>query len=120
MSADLVLATPLLMLILLTIAQFALWSHATHIAQTAASEGLAVTRADTGTTADGKARTLAAIAQFGDGPLSDVTVHTSRTVEQARVEVTGVATNVVPFLRLPVHAHAAGPVERVIPDSANR
>jgi Flp pilus assembly protein TadG len=38
-SVELVLATPLLLLMLLAIVQFALWSHATHIAQAAASQG---------------------------------------------------------------------------------
>jgi hypothetical protein len=33
------------------------------------------------------------------------------------VQVTGVAATVVPFLRLPVHAEAAGPVERFISDT---
>jgi hypothetical protein len=118
-SADIALATPLLMLILLTIVQFALWSHATHMAQTAAAEGLAATRIHTGTTADGEARALTTIAQLGDGPIRDVAVHASRGQEQARVEVTGVAATVIPF-RLPVHAEAAGPVERFVPDLGDR
>ena len=119
MSADIALAAPLLMLILLTIAQFALWSHATHIAQAAAAEGLATTRVHTGTTADGETRALATIAQFGDGPLREVAVHATRTTNQAHIEVTGVAAGVVPFLRLPVHAEATGAAERFVPDTAD-
>ena len=120
MSADIALTAPLLMLILLTIVQFALWSHATHIAQTAAAEGLAVTRVHTGTAEAGQARALATITQIGDGPIRDATAHATRGDDQARVEVTGVATTVIPFLRLPVHAEAAGAVERVLPDGADR
>ena len=116
MSADIALAAPVLMLILLTIVQFALWSHATHMAQTAAAEGLSATRVYAGTTADGEARALNTIAQLGDGPLREVTVHAGRGPDQARVEVTGVTATVIPFLRLPVHAEAAGPVERFAPD----
>lgn len=116
MSADIAVTTPLLMLILLTIVQFALWSHATHMAQTAAAEGLAVTRVHTGTTADGEARALNTITQLGDGPIRDIAVHASRGQDQARVEVTGVTATVIPFLRLPVHAEAAGPVERFVGD----
>ena len=52
-SAELVIATPLLLLMLLAIVQFALWSHATHIAQAAASQGLAVARSQNGTAAAG-------------------------------------------------------------------
>lgn len=117
MSADIALAAPLLMLILLTIVQFALWSHATHMAQAAAAEGLAVTQVDTGTAADGKARALTTITQLGDGPIREVAVHATRGHDQARVQVTGITASMIPFLRIPVHAEAAGPVERVIPDT---
>lgn len=120
MSAEVTLAAPLLMLLLLTIVQFALWSHATHIAQTAAAEGLSVTRVHTGTAAAGEARAIATITQLGDGPVRNVTAHATRGDDQARVEVTGVATTVIPFLHLPVHAEAAGAVERVLPDRADR
>lgn len=120
MNADIALAMPLLMLLLLAIVQYALWSHATHIAQTAAAEGLAVTRVHTGTPAAGETRALATITQLGDGPIRDATAHATRGDDQAQVEVTGVATTVIPFLRLPVHAEAAGAVERVLPDRADR
>lgn len=120
MNADIALTAPLLMLILLSIVQFALWSHAAHIAQTAASEGLSATRVHTGTIEAGKARALTTITQLGDGPIHDVAVHATRGDDQARVEVTGVAATVVPFLRLRVHAEAAGAVERVVPDEDRR
>src|SRR4051794_21902947 len=48
-TVELVIATPLLLLMLLAIVQFALWSHATHIAQAAASQGLAAARVQNGT-----------------------------------------------------------------------
>jgi hypothetical protein len=35
--------------------------------------------------------------------------------DQARVDVTGHASSVLPFLRLPVHGHAIGPIERFVP-----
>jgi hypothetical protein len=115
-NAEVALAAPLLMLILLTIVQFALWSHATHIAQAAATEGLAAVRLDTGTAADGETRALETITQLGDGPLRNAAAHATRGADQARVEVTGVTATVIPFLRLPVHAQAAGPTEHFIPD----
>jgi hypothetical protein len=104
-TAETALAAPLVMLILLTITQFALWSHATHIAQTAAAQGLAVTRAHT------------TLTQLADGPLRDATVHATRTDTTARVEVNGTAASVLPFLHLPVHAETQGPVERFLPDT---
>jgi hypothetical protein len=116
-NAETALAAPLVMLILLTITQFALWSHATHIAQTAAAQGLSVTRAHMGSAADGESRARATLNQLADGPLHDATVRATRTDDTARVEVNGIAASVLPFLRLPVHAETAGPVERFLPDT---
>ncbi|WP_156093962.1 TadE/TadG family type IV pilus assembly protein [Lentzea aerocolonigenes] len=115
-SADLVLFTPLLLLALLTFVQFALWSHATHIAQAAASQGLAATRAHNGTTAAGTASARQLLDQLAQGPLTGASASAERTTESASVRITGTASAVVPFLRLPVHAEAAGPVERFVPN----
>jgi Flp pilus assembly protein TadG len=115
-SADLVLFTPLLLLALLTIVQFVLWSHATHIAQAAASQGLAVTRAQNGTAAAGTASAQQLLDQLARGPLTGASVNADRSTESASVRITGTARAVVPFLRLPVHAEAVGPVERFVPE----
>ncbi|HEY3709387.1 MAG TPA: TadE/TadG family type IV pilus assembly protein, partial [Amycolatopsis sp.] len=48
-TVELVIATPLLLLALLAIIQFAVWSHATHVAQAAASQALATARTQDGT-----------------------------------------------------------------------
>jgi hypothetical protein len=115
-SADLVLFTPLLLLVLLTVVQFVLWSHATHIAQAAASQGLAVTRAQNGTAAAGTTSARQLLDQLARGPLTGASVSVERTSETASVRITGSTRTVVPFLRLPVHAEAAGPVERFVPN----
>lgn len=119
-SAELVIATPLLLLMLLAIVQFALWSHATHIAQAAASQGLAVTRAQDGTAAAGSASAQQMLDQLAHGPLTGASVSTDRTATSASIRISGTATSVIPFLHLPVHAEAAGPVERFVPDLAGR
>ena len=115
-SAELVIATPLLLLMLLTIVQFALWSHATHIAQAAASQGLAAARTQNGTTAAGTSSAQQILDQLAAGPLRGATVSTDRGAVSASVRINGIATPVVPFLSLPVHAEAVGPVERFVPD----
>ncbi|WP_229694148.1 TadE/TadG family type IV pilus assembly protein [Lentzea pudingi] len=115
-SADLVLFTPLLLLVLLTLVQFVLWSHATHIAQAAASQGLAVTRAQNGTAAAGIASAQQLLDQLARGPLTGASVNAERSTESASVRITGTARAVVPFLQLPVHAEAVGPVERFVPE----
>ena len=118
-SAELVIATPLLLLVLLVIVQFALWSHATHIAQAAASQGLATARSQYGTAAAGTASAQQLLDQLANGPLRDAAVSTDRGPAAAAVRISGTATSVVPFLTLPVHAEAAGPVERFVPDETS-
>lgn len=115
-SAELVVATPLLLLMLLAIVQFALWSHATHIAQTAASQGLAVARAQNGTAAAGRTSAQQMLDQLAHGPLADPSVSADRTATEASIRISGTATSLLPFLNLPVHAEAVGPVERFVPD----
>ncbi|MGH3991096.1 MAG: TadE family protein [Pseudonocardiaceae bacterium] len=117
-SAELVIATPLLMLMLLAIVQFALWSHATHIAQAAASQGLAASRVQGGTAAAGTTGAQQILDQLAGGPLRSAAVTSDRGATSAWVRISGTATPVIPFLRLPVHAEATGPVERFVPDLA--
>ncbi|OKI19225.1 pilus assembly protein TadE [Saccharothrix sp. CB00851] len=118
-SAELVIATPLLLLMLMAIVQFALWSHATHIAQAAASQGLAVARSQNGTAAAGTSSARQLLDQLASGPLTGSAVTSDRSAASASVRVSGTATSVVPFLSLPVHAEAVGPVERFVPDLAS-
>jgi Flp pilus assembly protein TadG len=111
-SVELALATVALLLILLGIVQFALWSHATHVAQAATSHGLAAARAQNGTAAAGTASAQQMLDQLGQGPLTNTSVNSHRSNESASVRITGTASSVIPFLSLPVHAEAGGPVER--------
>ncbi|MDQ3885870.1 MAG: pilus assembly protein, partial [Actinomycetota bacterium] len=69
------IATPLLLLMLLAIVQFALWSHATHIAQAAASQGLAAARAQHAAAA-GSAGAQQMLDQLARGPLTGASVST--------------------------------------------
>ncbi|MBB5155920.1 Flp pilus assembly protein TadG [Saccharopolyspora phatthalungensis] len=112
------IATPLLLIMLLAIVQFALWSHATHIAQAAASQGLAAARVQAGTAADGSAQTQQVLDQLGRGPLTNTHIAATRDTDAASIRVTGDASAVIPLLALPVHAEAAGPVERFRPNVA--
>lgn len=105
---------------LLAIVQFALWSHATHIAQAAASQGLAVARSQNGTAAAGTSSARQLLDQLASGPLTGSTVASDRNAAWASVRVSGTATPVVPFLSLPVRAEAVGPVERFVPDPTGR
>lgn len=114
-SAELVIATPVLLLMLLAIVQFALWSHATHVAQAAASHGLAAARVQGSTAAAGSAAAQQMLDELASGPLTETSVHVERTATSAAVRISGTATSVIPFLHMPVHAEAEGPTERFVP-----
>lgn len=112
-SAELVITVPVLLLMLLLIAQFTLFAHATHIAQAAASQALAAARVHGATPIEGEATARGVLAQLGSGPLRNPHLTVTRGPQQCTVEITGDTLSVVPLLVLPVRAHAAGPTERV-------
>ncbi|MFD9735707.1 TadE/TadG family type IV pilus assembly protein [Umezawaea sp. NPDC059074] len=114
-TVELVLATPLLLLLVLLIAQFALYLHAMHIAQSAASQALSATRVHGGSSSAGTAEGQRVLAMLGNGPLRDGSVSVRRGGDQASVTVGGTATNILPFLSFPVSARADGPVEKFTP-----
>ncbi|MBV9162194.1 MAG: pilus assembly protein [Pseudonocardiales bacterium] len=110
-TTELVIIMPVLLSMVLLIAQWALWAHATHIAQAAASEALSAARVHGGTVAAGQTHAQHVLDQLGRGPLSAPQVSVTRDARRATVTITGTATSVLPFLHLPVHAEAAGPLE---------
>ncbi|QWF81014.1 hypothetical protein HUW46_04439 [Amycolatopsis sp. CA-230715] len=117
-TVELVIATPLLLLALLAIIQFALWSHATHVAQAAASQALAAARTQDGTTSSGHAAGQRLLDELAAGPLRDPSLAVSRGAAAVSVSVRGEAAIVLPGVHLPVHAEASGEIERFVPDTA--
>jgi Flp pilus assembly protein TadG len=111
-SVELVVATPLLLLLLLGIVQFAIWWHANHLAQAAAAQALAAARAQNATAASGQDQAATVLGQAGQGLLHQVRVTVTRTATRVHVRVDAVAEQVVPGWSLPVHAVADGPVDR--------
>ncbi len=107
-----VLVMPLLLLVITAIVQFALWYHASHIAIAAAQDGARAARVEGGTSQTGRVRAQQVIDQLGTRVLNNTTVTVTRDAEMARVEVRGLAPELVPGLRLPVHAVSAGKTER--------
>ncbi|MFG1879328.1 TadE/TadG family type IV pilus assembly protein [Sphaerisporangium sp. NPDC049003] len=112
MTTETTLAFPFVLLLILLVAQFGIWQHATHVAQVTAMEALASTRVYGAGTGDGQAKATMMLGRLGRSVLHDAHVSVSRTTDAARVEVRGVAETVVPFLRLPVSSVAYGPVEK--------
>ncbi len=111
-TTELLIVMPALLTLILLIAQFALWAHATHIAQTAAAQALAAARVRGGAEGDGQAAADRVLDHLGRGPLTHARVYVRRDADTASARVVGMAATVAPFLRLPVHAEASGPVER--------
>jgi TadE-like protein len=111
-SVELVVATPLLLLLILLITQFAVWWHANHIAQAAAAQALAAARAQDATAARGEDEAALVVSEAGRGVLRHPRVVVTRTGTRVHVRIDARAEPVVPGLSLPVHAVADGPVDR--------
>ena len=117
-ASELVVATPLLLLLVMLVGQFALWQHAGHVARAAAQEGARAARLDGGSVVAGRATAEGFLDRLGGSILSEPEVVVKRDAQRARVEISGYATAVVPGLHLPVRAASEGAVERFRPDEA--
>jgi Flp pilus assembly protein TadG len=115
-AAEVVIAVPLLMLLILAIVQFALWAHASEVAQAAAEEALAAARVQGNSAAAGQQRARQVLGQIGSAVLISPQVSVARTVGTVTVQITATAEQVLPVFRLPVHVTVTGPVERFVPD----
>jgi Flp pilus assembly protein TadG len=110
-----VLLTPVLLLLIFTIIQFALVWHAEQVAQAAASQALSAARIQGGTQAAGQREAQRILDQLAGGTLPTRQITVTRTVTTATVRVTGTAQSILPFFTLHIHAEAAGPTERLVP-----
>ena len=110
-AAELVIATPLLLLLILGVVQFAIWEHATAVAEAAAQQGLSVARLQGETAQAGSAETTGVLDQLGTGVLLAPKVTVSRTAATTTVVVSGQAESILGIFTLPVRATAAGPTE---------
>jgi Flp pilus assembly protein TadG len=119
-SAELVIAVPLLMLLILLVIQYAIWADATHVAQAGAEEALAAARVQGGSAAAGQQRASQILAQTGNGVLPAKRVAVARTATSATVQVTGTAERVLPLPGIPltIRVTVTGPVERFVPEAA--
>lgn len=111
-AIELVLLTPVLMVCVLLVVQFALWQHARHVLLAAAQEGARVARAQGGTAEDGRARAYDYIRQLGPNLVSSPVIDVDRGPDTVSVRITGRAVNIVPGLPLRVTATSTGAVER--------
>jgi hypothetical protein len=115
-----VLAIPALLFLISTVAQFALYYHASHVATAAAQEAARAAQLADGTEAGARAHGYDFIAQAGPNLVLDPRVVVTRDAfaEVAAVEVHGRAPQLVPgMISLTVTATAGGPLERFEADT---
>ena len=115
-TAELVIAMPLLLGLIMFIIQAGVWLHATHIAQAAANQAAAVAAANGSSAAAGQHAGEQTLAALGHSVLIAPKVTVIRTATQVRVEVVGTAETVVPGIRWTVRAVVVRPVEVFVPD----
>jgi hypothetical protein len=107
----LVIATPLLLLLIMGVIQFALWEHAEHIASAVAQQGVAVGRLQGQSAQAGQNQAQSVLNQLGPSVLADARITATRTGAATTVTVTGHAESVLGIFTLPVKAVAVGPNE---------
>jgi Flp pilus assembly protein TadG len=110
-SAELVIATPLLLLLIMAVIQFALWEHAEHIATAVAQQGVSVGRLQDQTAGAGQQEAQSVLDQLGPSVLTGSKITATRTAEMTTVTVTGHAESIVGLFSLPVRATASGASE---------
>jgi Flp pilus assembly protein TadG len=111
-AVELVLLTPLLMVCVLVVVQFALWQHARHVMLAAAQEGARAARAQGATAEDGRVRAQDYIGRIGPDLVSAPIIDVDRTIDEVTVTIRGQAVNILPGIPLRVTATSVGPVER--------
>ena len=111
-AAELVIATPLLLLLIMGVIQFALWEHAVHIADAVAQQGVSVGRLQGEPAAAGEQEARSVLDQLGPSVLTGVTITATKTTEMTTVTVTGHAESILGVFLLPVSATATGASEQ--------
>lgn len=113
-TVEAVLVFPVLLLLVMVVFQFALWYHASGLANAAAQDGARAARVEGGTAQDGRDRANALLDQTGHSILQGRQVLVTRTLATARVEVRGTCIPLVPGLHLPVDAVVESSTERFV------
>lgn len=113
-STQLVLLTPVLLLLVLLVVQLGLWLHASNVGAAAAARGVAAAAVLDGSSAAGVAAASELAGEAGARLAAVPTVDRRDGVVTARVEVR--LRTLLPGLPRTVTRVAAGPVERFVPE----
>ena len=110
------LIIPGVLVLVMTVAQFVVYFHAYHLANAAAQEGVRAAQLADGSEDGARLQTQDFLAQAGPRLVLLAQVDVVRGADSARVEVRGQAPQVIPGIRVAIHAVASGPVERFVAD----
>ncbi|MCK9921184.1 pilus assembly protein [Frankia sp. AgPm24] len=115
-STELVVATPLILLMLLLVVQLAVWGWAEQVASAAARRGVDAARLAGADPQAGPTAAELITSQIGGGVLTDPQITVTQTSPTLlTVTVTGTAIRYLPGLGLHVNAHASGTRETYQP-----
>ncbi|WP_433474530.1 TadE/TadG family type IV pilus assembly protein [Spirillospora sp. CA-142024] len=118
-SMEWALLTPVLILVMLVVVQFAMVFHARHVALAAAQSGARVARTSPvggGWQGAATAKAAGSVREIGPDLLSGLQVTAGEDDDERWVEVSGEAVQVVPFMTFHVSQRSQGPIECFRPD----
>lgn len=118
-SMEWALLTPILILVMLVVVQFAMVFHARHVALAAAQAGARVARTSPvggGWQDAATAKAAGSVREIGPDLLGGLQVRAGEQNDERWVEVSGEAVKVVPFLTFHVSQRSQGPIECFRPD----
>ena len=114
-TTEFVVAFPAFFFLIMVVVQFALWLHASHVAQAAAQEGARAARVASAQAGEERAQRF--LDNLAPSLITNRQVSASRGSDAARVEVWGDATSLIPgFGAFRIHEVSTGPVERFRPE----
>jgi Flp pilus assembly protein TadG len=111
-SLEMIVLTPMLLLLMFAAIQIALHSHARNIALAAAQDAARADGAYQSAPGAGQDAATAFLAQTGDG-LGNPAVTITHTGTEVHATVTGHAISIIPFLSWTVSQSASSPIEQV-------
>jgi TadE-like protein len=112
-TLEVAILAPVLLLVIFTVVQVAVFAYARSLALGAAQEGVAAGRVDGGTSQAARASARGFLDHTAGDSLQSSTVRVLATATEVEVEVRGRAISLLPgFPGLPVRQSARGPIER--------
>ncbi|RCV47805.1 TadE/TadG family type IV pilus assembly protein [Marinitenerispora sediminis] len=112
-SAELVVATPLLLLLVMLVIQAAVWVHGDQVATSVAQR--AIDAARTAEPTDAQAYAEAVADELGGSLLAERSIVIERGATTTRVVVSAEVPTIIPGMTWPVRHELSAPVERFVP-----